>query len=456
MGSTSLEATPKRRHHLRELIGDEPWSRFWVVVSAFAVLVFTFGAIQIARLTMLSAYDEAAHLDYAWKVAHGQLPFPGSLLSPETLDSWSCRGQHNLTLPACGSAAGNGDYPARGENYLMHPPVFYAVSGAFARAVSALGIVDFADAARFASLIWLLAGMVVLYAALLVWRMPWKVAAPVVAIIPSIHMIFQSSTTVNNDASAVFAGGLAVYALGRALKDGRYGFLFPTAVTFVVASLKVLNAIPMIGVAGALIVAAALNRGSSEFPRIRQALFSAAGIVGATLLVNIGWNLVRSATKTPGWVSPNAGVNSRDITGLPFDEWVKTVFSGMTSIGYGYVRPDAHAEPDIAWTSLLSVILLVAPFVVLVVFREHDARWYIGAAAVGAMLALPASVQLQTYLASGGTSYFPGISMRYGLSTVPLLFAAASVVVHERRWTIAAWVTAGAAVVVLAYSSLFA
>lgn len=96
----------RSRSVYRETLPETPsLTRSILTIAVYGLLSIVFGLAHILRRAPLSGYDEAAHLDYAWKLAHAAIPFPGSLIDPEILALWSCVGQDNVSLPDCESGA---------------------------------------------------------------------------------------------------------------------------------------------------------------------------------------------------------------------------------------------------------------------------------------------------------------------------------------------------------------
>jgi hypothetical protein len=424
-----------------------PRWRTLATISAYAVLSFVFGLAHLLRRAPFSGYDEAAHVDYAWKIAHGTLPFPGSLISPEILEMWSCVGQDNVSLPPCGSGAPASEFPAYGENYLQHPPLYYVLPAITGRLAMLFGS-DFLIGARAAGIVWLLLGMVLVYVGLRTFKVRWEIAAPIGAIIPAVHLAMVASTTVNNDATAIAAGGAALALAGRVFARGRPGFILPFVVTALFALTKVLNAVPFLAVGLAVVIAAYAWPGRpAALTRLRAWLWFVA-VVAGTAVVHVAWTVFRTLRRVPGWSSPVAGVNTDDIQGLPFDEWLTTLFSGIRSVTYGPEWITSINGADVAFAALLSPLLIAAPIVALLLWNRTDARWYLAVAAGLAMLGLPLIVQVQTFLSSGGSQYFQLISIRYSMPTLPLLLGCAALVLDSRRWVLATWITVGAGLLV--------
>lgn len=150
--------------------------------------------------------------------------------------------------------------------------------------------------------------------------------------------------------------------------------------------------------------------------------------------------MYRSATKVDGWVSPVSGESTLEIRGTPVGEWLETAFDGIRGLTYGHAPGNILVSANIPWVELLSPLLLASVFICLVIFTTSDERWFVPAATVIGMLGLPLAVQLQVYLITDGTYYFPSITSRYSLSLVALLIVCGSLVLEERQWVRPVWV----------------
>lgn len=428
--------------------GRDPVRRLAIIIAGLVLVAATLGGLALARGWEYSPYDEAAHVDYAWKVSHGEIPYPGSVIEPEILAEWSCHGQSNVILPPCGSGAPAAAYPARGENYLQHPPTYYAITGAIAR-VLPLELIgaDFTTSARLISIAWLALGMVLLYCALRIWGVPWHLACLAAALPPTLHLVLLSSVTVTNDVTALPAGAVAVWLLGRMTVEKKPSTVILVIATAAFTSMKVLNALPFLGIAAVLLFAAMSNRWAHRLPVARRrAVATSAGILGVVAAIDVAAMIARRAMRVPGWESPVAGINSDEITGLPLSEWSRTLFVGLAP-GGGTRLTDGSPDAAAAWGLLLPVLLAAAPLALLALHRFPAPGWTLAATVGIAMLAMPTVIQLQTFISSGGDQYFPVISPRYSLSLIPLQIACLALIAARRRWYAAAVVVGGGALV---------
>lgn len=423
-------------------------------VGLLAALVLLAGVITtlgVYRATTLSAYDESTHIDYAWALAHGNLPFAGSTLAPEVLEAWSCRGQDNAVgaLPACGENAEANQYPARGENYnFAHPPTYYAATAAVTRVVDVLPVdLSFVTVARMTGAAWLAMGLIGMYLVMRMWRVSRFFAFAGAAVIASVPSIAHASSIVTNDAPAILCGVLALWVLSRVVLQEKHGWLLPTALAAFVASTKVMNSIAMLAVAGVvLFLAVTAARSGDRAKAIRLGAISA-GIVGATGAVFVAWTAFQKTRGMPGWISPIQGANTDPVLGNPIGEWLPTLFSTFGIAQTFWLQATLTSFTIVALARWLTVVLAAAPFLNVVGFVARDTRRLVGWAALLGTAAVPLIVQVQTYL--GDRYYFPNVSSRYGITLLPLTLAALVLVAQARNWKAAAALLAGASVCAL-------
>lgn len=450
--------TPEPETPTGRTIAGDPVRRFLLVALGLAVVAVSLGGLHLSRATQWSPFDEHTHIDYAWQISRGSLPRAGSVIAPELLAEWSCARQTNVDfyLPECGADAAPEEYPGYGYNYNSgHPPLYYAVTGVIARAVDAVvpGFA-FVTAGRVVSLGWLVAGMVVLYAALRRWRVPWQYAAPAVALLPAFPSLLSAATTINPDAAAVLGGALALWVLARVVVDGKTGWVVPVALTVLVTGTKVMNALALLAVAAVLLGVALWARPPGALRRRTAAL--ALSIPAAVGAVFVAWGAFQDSRAVAGWVSPIDGVSNRPIEGLPFDEWAATFFVGFNLTEGYYLHPSVNLAVAVVWLSALTPLAVSAPFLGVAGLDRTDPWWLIGAATMTGVLVYPTVVQLQVFANSGGTDFFPVVIARYGISLLPLVVACLAAVAARRRLAVPLWAIAGVgwAVMMLAVSGL--
>ena len=414
--------------------GRGPWDV--VNIGLLVLLSLAITTIGVVRAPSFSAFDEATHVDYVWRLANGVVPAAGSELAPEVLDEWSCRSQDNLeaALPPCGSATAASAYPGAGLNYnFPHPPLYYGITALVVRAVELTGVdSSFVDVARLTGAAWLAAALVGLYLLLRTWSVPRSMALASGALLAAVPAVAHASSIVTNDAPAALSGVLALWVLTRIVLKEKLGWILPTVLTLAVAATKLMTAIAMLAVAA---VAAALAVGALRGGRRGQGwrlAGIAAGMVGAVGVVFLAWRLFQAGRGDPLYVSPIGGISTAPVVGAPWDEWAPTLFSAFGIAEDFYLQMSVSGAAAVALARLLSVVFTAAPFMGLAAFDARDLRRLPAWAALVGVLAVPLVVQLQTYVA--GLEYFRYVSGRYGLSLLPITLAALVLAIEAKRW----------------------
>ncbi|MDO8108557.1 hypothetical protein Q6348_15270 [Isoptericola sp. b441] len=425
-----------------------------VVAVGLGLITVVIGTLGQLASPDLSPIDEHTHLGYAWDISHGKIPAAGDTIPPEILREWTCRGQFNLKLPPCDSTTNPADFVARGEQYnFAHPPVYYLVTGYLARAASVVGV-TFVPAARFASSLWLAAGVVMLFFALRRWGVRTAIAAGIAATAVGTPWVLGSGTTVTNDAPAILGGAFALLVAARLFREERYGLWVPVLLTALAASTKTLNAYALLAVAGVAVIYAVLRR---RTPQARPLAVVGLSIVATVAVVYFAWDLFQSHRGDPNWVSPIAGFSTDPIVGTPLAEWTSTFFQGLQMSARVLLDPDFTGLAMTFWTPLATALVTSGAFVALFRLRPSSRAFTIPAATLVGLLTYPTVVQLQAFVNTSGAEYFPDVSSRYGLSLVPLILACWAIVLERVRggtWAAVALGGAGTLAVLAAVSGI--
>ncbi len=385
----------------------------YLVIAAAVTLPIIFGGG-----TALSRIDEPTHADYAYRIAHFEIPAKGSPIASAIRDSWACRGQERYTLPDCGAEAPPWQFPYGGENYNWpHPPVYYAVVGFPARAIEAVTPLDFIDGARLTGMVWLAAGMLMLYLALRRWRVD-----PMVAVIGPLLMltfprVLHAATTVNPDAMAPLAGAVALWLAARLFLEDSHDWVLPAVFAGVVGLTKFISVIPFVALAMLAMARALRDRGLRGLRR--QDWYLPVATAGAIIVPYLVWQAFQAPRGNTWWTNPLVGINTRDVQGLPGSEWIETLFVGLNLASDYYMQPPLDISLLVMWTRLLNVLVIGAMFAVVVAFAKEPAHRSLGwLLLVGAVL-YPLAVQIQAYGTPGVPQYFPNPTGRYGLALIP-------------------------------------
>lgn len=387
---------------------------FYVFVACAVVIPVVFGPGKA-----LSRIDEPTHADYAWQVAHFQLPRAGSAIAQPILDHWACVGQEGYELPECGSGEGAWAFPFDGQNYnFAHPPLYYVVVGFPARALDAVfpGL-DFVTAARLMGIAWLAGGMFMLYLALRRWRLDPAAALIAPLLLPAFPRELHAVTTVNPDAAAAVFGAAAVWLAAKIFVEGYKGWVLPAVLTGLAGLTKVITAVPYIAIALLIVVRLLRDVRIRRFHRADLVIPLAIG--GAVLVPYMLWQLFQGGRGDPYWTNPLVGLNTRDVSGLPGSEWLETAFSGINLASEYYLQPPLDIALMVSWTRLLNIIVIGAVFAVIVACAKEPARRSLGWLVLAGVFIYPTIVQVQAYLNTAVPQYFPNVTGRYGLAIIP-------------------------------------
>lgn len=405
-----------------------------IVMLAVAASIVVTTAL---RSPGLSPFDEATHADYAYQVVHGHIPAKGSTFAPEIRREVAC---HQFAkpvrgLPPCSATAPpNKGFPAGGQNYnYIHPPVYYLITGALAQAGDTLvGGGHFITMARLVGVLWMFAGMLVLYLALRRFGVRWPIAASGGVLLACCPAVFYLEATITNDAAAPLAGGLALLAISRIVIDKNTNWLMPSLFAFLVAGTKILNALPFLLIGLALLVIGLRNR-RADPPLLRRYLILAAGMLAAVLVVYLGWSAFQSGRGVPHWHNPVLGITTKPIPGSPVNALLTSLFSDSNMMSGAYLPKPLGNEALTIWVRLLAPLTIAGAAILLGVARTWSARWLVGLVALVGLFTFPLAVELHVFISLH--LYMPHVVPRYGISFAAMLIGSLAIAAEHRRLT---------------------
>ena len=190
--------------------------RFNKPVSLLVITLFLAFSLLLSNhrtaTTQLDVFDEGAHLDYALKLAHGQIPKWDDKLGQESLLIADCAGRFYAKPTACISKNRNPDlYGASGYSYeAQQPPIGYLPYAAMDH-FSNKNPISILKKIRTGGRVW----TVLSAAVILLLSMRFKLGLLQTAVLSGITLLnpayINSAGTINNDASALFFGALTLY-----------------------------------------------------------------------------------------------------------------------------------------------------------------------------------------------------------------------------------------------------
>ncbi len=385
----------------------------YLAIAAAIVIPVVFGGGQ-----PMSRIDEPTHADFAYQVAQGHIPAKGDVIAPEIRSLWACMGQERYTLPTCGTTPWPWLFPYDADQYnFSHPPLYYVTVGLPARAVAAVTPLNFVEAGRLTGILWLTAGMFMLYVALRRWRVDPAIAMVAPLLLVSFPRVLHASTTINPDATATLGGALALWLAAKIFLEDDHHWLLPVVFTGLIGMLKFINTIPFVALAILAIARALRDHG---FKGLRLAHWVLPLAMATSIIIPyLAWELFQAPRGDMSWQNPLVGINTRAVLGLPGSEWIETLFIGFNLASDYYVQRPLDIALLVAWTRLLNVLVIGAMMAVVVAFVKDPARrslgWLLG---TGAVL-YPLAVQIQAYMSTSVPQYFPNPTGRYGLALIP-------------------------------------
>jgi hypothetical protein len=397
----------------------------FVCVLAPATLV----GLQIDKNPRFSPIDEAAHFDYVERVSRGEIPRTGQRLTQTTLRELACRGSllPGLRAPPCDTPVLRFEqFSASWQYEAQHPPTYYALTVPLRWAALKLGANNLLTATRVTGIVWLMAGLLLLWAAGRVMSIdPLPLAAGLLLLAAS-PMVVYGTAIVNNDVTAIPAAGLVALAAALAYR----GRLARTSLVLfgagaVAAALKASNFFPVVTFSVLFAIAAWLSHRGDLRAALRRWLPNGGALLLGGLVATLVWTVIhrsralidlsdeptfavlRGTPRTPGLVIREAADLLRPLTNLA---------GGFVPLSRDTLDQNIQAP----FYTLLSFLLLAGGLAGLFVSPR---RWYhaLGLVSVPALylggVALGVSLML-TYDAD------PGLSGRYGLAMAPLLMLA--------------------------------
>jgi Dolichyl-phosphate-mannose-protein mannosyltransferase len=230
----------------------------------------TLVGLHIHENPELSPIDEGAHLDYVTRIEHGSIPRLGQRLQESTLRVTVCAGfALRVTLPPCDARTLRPqEFPGGGFSYeAQQPPTYYAVTVPFRLFfLDVVGVSD-PDATRLVGILWLVTGLLVLWAAARLLRLTPTVTGAAVLLISTAPLVVYESSVTTNDAATILAAALVLFFGALAWrKPGRWTAPTLFVVGAVVTSFKSTDVMPVAAVAGMFAIIAWMDHAPRAGP----------------------------------------------------------------------------------------------------------------------------------------------------------------------------------------------
>lgn len=393
-----------------------------VLGICFVVPALLLGA-WVDQNPKFSPIDEAAHLDYVIRVANGEIPRTGELITPEGARIIACTSVNlkGLVLPDCNAKHIRlRSMPAGGYQYeAQQPPLYYATTAVLRKPVSLLGVDDL-TATRITGYLWWSLGLFVLWVATRKLRIdPW-ISAAVLLLITCTPDVIVYSSIVSNDAPSLLLGSLALLCMVLALRAPTRGKTVLLVAVGVAAGLtKFSDLFPIVALALYAAWTLASEHGGVR-AAVRPWLRTGGALLGGALVATLAWQLVRAHLQLIDPRTLPISVENPLHGGLrlgPFISQLVSLFGPATdSISSIWVADSVQTS----FIEITRTLLLVAAFLGVFV---RPRLWFhrLGLSTLVAMVVCGTALAYAFWATLGQN---PVTQSRYGLALVPLLGAA--------------------------------
>jgi len=435
--------SPARVPIAEDFPGGPERHRVFPSVAALVIFVCTgvlaplfIGYLHLHYSPEFSPIDEVAHYDYVTRIEAGGFPRLGQDMQPSTIAAVQCIRTHlvGATTPPCHTPVTAADQ----ANYLQYeaqqPPTYYALAVPVRWVdIHLLGMHDLA-ATRMVGLLWLVAGLFVLWAACRVLGVPPGWIGAGLLLMSASPVVMDSATIVSNDAGGVLAGALVLLAAVLAWRrPWRFMPVTLFVLALVVTTVKTVDVLPVFSAAvlfGVLEMGRAVHdpdtRGRMTV-HVRRWLTTGGSLAAGGLVGALGWLV---ASHDLAIVDPSTLPTWAVLRGHPngFTDVVReavTLLAPMSN-SYGAIYPagTAGVVNSARWFNVMTVLAELLTVLVLAAALSglfgSPRRWFHWTGLVAVSILYVGGIALG-YSVHYAYKVDASLSGRYGLAMVPLL-----------------------------------
>lgn len=418
-----------------------------VVVVAIASLLI---GLHVRAYTMVSPIDELQHIDYMEKASRGHVVARGERIGQYALRSEACRGIDAPAppIPPCDDPVLLPiEFQEEGYNTAsIHPPLYYAASGAIGRLARALPVVDdLITGARLAGALWLSGALALLWLAMADLGVGRAARTALLVILACSPTVLHASATVNPDAMSLLAGSAMLLATLR-WESGRW----PSWVPIAIAGLAILAKSTNVVAIGAVILYLLASRLATwhrarrartdladevepASPELGPSIRLVGGLLGAVVLISLVWVIYQGSIA----LLPNDQIPMSQrfaVDRITPSHIIGQLGAGISPLQAPYIPAVLRTSYVVTAVGVVDAALLAGAVIGAVFGAIGDRRRSIGLAALGSMVVVGPLFVLVNFVFAGA---FVQVPSRYGLSIVPMGLAAASVALDRRPLLIA-------------------
>jgi hypothetical protein len=215
IGSISANDYP-RPEPAPSLRNFRAWLKFrWVPVILTIIALLSMGATVAGHSRAMSPIDEWVYLDYLQKVPTQGMVFKGEEMTQEALSYMACHGQAlqgRIWDLECDSSHDRMDFPYTGITSAdAYTPLFFIPTSLIGYAAHFVTGIDIVAAWRWATSLWLVAGLLMFVALLRLFRVPNLVQFALGLLLIGSPFSYWTFSYVSTDAPALLMGGMLLY-----------------------------------------------------------------------------------------------------------------------------------------------------------------------------------------------------------------------------------------------------
>lgn len=400
---------------------------------AIMLLPVTLVSLHVKIYRTFSPIDERQHVDYLYRISRGELLGMGVQIGQDALRDEACRGvDWPMFNPPCHpNEPYNPDiYPDLGYNSAhIHPPTYYFLTAIAVKTFDVIGIAEnFVSAGRVAGGLWLALALV------LFWHVGASLGIGVIArvivmvLLLTTPTILHASSTVNPDASALFAGTLLLLAtITFERVRGRTVLMLPI-VAAVAVGLKATNLLA-VGACAVYLLIRWRSQSSTQQKGERsgrELLVGAGALIAGGVAVAVVWMFIHGQlVRAP--IDPQ--IDRFQVDSLSGSDVAGQLFALVTPINNPWLPSFFNNVAVTSIVRLLNLVLIVATFGAVVTVRSLGRSETIALSGAAILLVGGMGLTLSNYYLNSGI--FVEIPARYGISLLPFLFVALAAIL---RW----------------------
>jgi hypothetical protein len=212
--------SPEKAPSLRNF---RAWLKFrWVPVVLTIIALVTMGTTVAGHSRAMSPIDEWVYLDYLQKVPTQGMVFRGEEMTQEALGYMACDGQAlqgRISDLTCDGSYDRQQFPYTGITSAdAYTPLFFVPTSLIGYAAHFVTGIDIVAAWRWATSLWLVAGLLMFVALLRLFSVPNLVQFALGLLIIGAPFSYWTYSYVSTDAPSLLMGGLLLYLAVRYLR----------------------------------------------------------------------------------------------------------------------------------------------------------------------------------------------------------------------------------------------